>query len=182
MKQHAVDVVPQQRYPYRLVISSERVPCLRLQFHLKLYAHSDEEDVQLVLVVLVEQCLRLDCFGLPSRAAVEEDTPVVAWEEELQEKQRCLCSREEAVEEHHIHNNDNSNHNTAAYNGSGVPDCMGVQDVGGEEEVVVHGEESRDHLRDDGLSAQEDTMVQVSTKLVVDQPSSLDVSSLHVVG
>lgn len=54
---------------------------------------------------------------------------------------------------------------------------MGVQDVG----EVVHGEESRDHLHDDGLLAEVDTMEQVSTKLMVAQPLSLDVSSQHVV-
>lgn len=72
-QQHVVDVVPQQRYPYRQVISLERVASLQLQFHLKLYAHSDEGGALLVLVV---RYLRLDCFGQPSRAEVEVDTPV----------------------------------------------------------------------------------------------------------
>lgn len=149
------------------------MPLLRLEFQ-KSYAQVDERDA---VVGRAEQCLRLDSIGWPSRAAVPEDIPVAeaVWEGE----HRCSCNREEAVgEEHHIRSSDNSNHNTAACNGFGVQDCMDVRDAEAEE-VVVHGEESRD--QDGGRVGEEDTRAQVSTKRMVDRPSSLGVSSLHAV-
>ena len=125
----------------------------------------------------MEQCSRLDWIDWPSRAAEPENIPVAeaVWEGEY----RCSCNQEEVVEvEHHIRNSDNSNHNTAACNGSGAQDCMDVRDVG-VGEVVVHEEESRD--KDDGRAGEEDTRAQVSKKMMVDRPSSLAVSSLHAV-